>query len=235
MDANEAIGSGARLHISTRERRYILQDEAPLRQLLQSRGAPIKYQSGRAETEITTVYLDTAEGTWSRGLSRTKIRVRTYQDPTSWWLELKWRQDERVDKWRRPLSIDAVFKNLAGVERWDRLTALVGAAPLRPYFAVRCHRTAFEWAGLRVTLDRALEFFAVDPARPLQLSEQIGWLDGLVVEVKCVGEVPLWLQPVLAGHLATSYSKPRYARALLAGLDRLYLVKETDEVTGYRG
>src|SRR6266496_4197662 len=227
MDASRAIGSGARLHISTRERRYILQDEAPVEQVLRSRGAPVEYQPGRSETEITTVYLDTAEGTWSRGLSQTKIRARGYQDSACWWLELKWRQDERVDKWRQPLPAEAILENLAGGRRWERLEALVGEAPLRPCFAVRCRRTAFEWDGLRVTLDRAVEFSAVDPARPLEPSRRLGWLDGLVGEGKCVGEVPAWLQPVLAGSLATSYSKSRYAGALLAGLDRPYLVKES--------
>src|SRR2546423_15705582 len=62
-----------RLHISTNERRYILHDDATIERELRSSGAPVEYQPGRSETEITTVYLDTAEGTWSRGRSRTKI------------------------------------------------------------------------------------------------------------------------------------------------------------------
>jgi hypothetical protein len=75
-----------------------------------------------------------------------------------------------------------------------------------------------------VTLDRDLTFFTVDPAAPLELGQRIGHVDGLVIEVKCEGEIPDWLQPALEGHLATAYSKSRYAMALLAGEDRPHLV-----------
>jgi hypothetical protein len=223
-----------KLHISTRERRHILQDDIAIKQVLRAHGAPVEYAPGRSETDITTIYLDTVEGTWSRGLSRTKIRARQYQGSADWWLELKRRQGEHVDKWRRPLSAGAVLENLAGVRRWTKLATLVEEVPLLPRFAVRCRRTAFEWPGLRVTLDRDLAFCAGDPTMPLQPSRQLGWLDGIVVEVKCEGAIPTWLQPVLVDHLATNYSKPRYAQALLTGLDRPYLVKESDEGTGHR-
>jgi VTC domain len=92
-----------RLRIRTRERRYIVDDDAALERSLRAQGSPIEYVPGRSESEITAVYFDTAEGTWSRGLSPTKIRARSYGDPAYWWLELKRRQNERVDKWRRPL------------------------------------------------------------------------------------------------------------------------------------
>ena len=91
-------------------------------------------------------------------------------------------------------------------------------------FGVRCRRTAFEWLGLRVTLDRELTFFSVDAAAPLRLGQCLGHVNGLVVEVKCEDELPGWLQPLLDGRLASGYSKSRYALALLAGEERPYLV-----------
>ena len=102
-----------RLRIRTRERRYIVEDAAALEAVLRAQGPPVEYVAGRPETEITTIYADTAEGTWTQGLSQTKIRARSYQDPEHWWLELKRRQNERVDKWRRPLPAAAVLENLA--------------------------------------------------------------------------------------------------------------------------
>jgi hypothetical protein len=217
-----------RLRIRTRERRYIVgADDPTLERLLRAQGPPIEYVPGRPETEITTIYFDTPEGTWSRGLTPTKIRARSYQDPDHWWLELKRRQNERVDKWRRPMEAADVVANLAGTRRWKRLARTVGESPLVPLFAVSCYRTAFEWLSLRVTLDRGLTFYAVDPERPLQPTRRLGWVDGLVVEVKCEGEVPDWLQPGLEGHLASNYSKSRYALALLAGEQRPRLVADS--------
>jgi hypothetical protein len=215
-----------KLRIRTRERRYIVEDVARLEAVLRAQGSPIEYVAGRPETEITTVYADTAEGTWSQGLSPMKIRARSYQDPEHWWLELKRRQNERVDKWRRPMHAAAVLDNLAGIKRWKRLRWAVGPAPLRPMFGARVRRTAFEWLSLRVTLDRDLTFFAVDPATPLTLGRRLGWVNGLVVEVKCEDELPGWLAPALEGRLAPNYSKSRYALALLAGSERPYLVAE---------
>jgi hypothetical protein len=226
------LDTTVRLRIRTRERRYIVDDEEALERALRAQGSPIEYMPGRSESEITTIYLDTAEGTWSRGLSPTKIRTRSYGDPAYWWLELKRRQNERVDKWRHPLPAAEILENLAGTKRWKRLARTIGDAPLGPLFAVRCRRTAFEWLSLRVTLDRDLAFFAVDPEQPLVPTRRLGRVDGLVVEVKCEGEVPDWLRPSLDGHLAASYSKSRYALALLAGEDRPRLVAEPDDGDG---
>lgn len=223
------LNTTVRLRIRTRERRYIVQDDAALEAILRAQGAPVEYVAGRPETEITTVYFDTAEGTWSRGLTPTKIRARSYQDPSFWWLELKRRQDERVDKWRRPMTAGKVLENVAGRKRWKRLQRTVGEVPLQPVFAVRCRRTAFEWLSLRVTLDRALTFFAANPNEPLMPGPRLGNVDGLVVEVKCEGDIPDWLLPSVEGHLATNYSKSRYALALLAGESRPFLIEDPSE------
>jgi hypothetical protein len=215
-----------RLHIRTRERRYVLGADASIEGALRAQSAPIEYVPGRPETTITTVYLDTADGTWSRGLTPTKIRARSYQDPEHWWLELKRRENERVDKWRRPMPAADLLASLAGPTRWKRLRRQVGLVPLTPLFAICCRRTAFEWSSLRVTLDRDLTFYAVEPSAPLVPGRRLGHVDGLVVEVKCEGDVPGWLAPHLEGHLASGFSKSRYALALLADEERPHLAAE---------
>ena len=215
-----------KLRIRTREERFILDDVAPVDALLRTHGQPIEYVVGRPETLITTIYVDTPEGTWSQGLTQTKLRVRSYQDPEQWWFELKRREGIRVDKWRRPVSVASVLGTLTGDDRWMQVRRVVGQSPLVPLFGAQCRRTAFEWTGLRVTVDRDLTFFAIDRESPLAVSRRIGHLAGVVVEVKREGEVPEWLDSALEGFRAKGYSKSRYALALRAGLDRPYLVAD---------
>ena len=217
-------GMDIRLRIRTREQRYILEDVAAVESLLLEHGRPVQYVVGRPETLITTIYFDTPAGTWSQGHSQTKLRARSYQDPDQWWFELKRREGTRVDKWRRPMSVDKVFATLSGPDRWKQVNKLAAASPLVPVFGVQCRRTAFEWIGLRVTIDRDLEFFSVDPVSPLQLADRLGRLAGTVVEVKREGEMPAWLDVPLAGHEASDYSKSRYSLALRDGRDRPYLI-----------
>ncbi|MCC7368935.1 MAG: VTC domain-containing protein [Chloroflexi bacterium] len=212
--------SAIRLRIKTRERRFILSDVGALDALLRSRGRPAEYIPGRPETEITTVYFDTPKGTWSQGRSQTKLRARSYQDPATWWFELKRREDANVEKWRCPMSPDEVVETLDGARRWRTARRLVGADPLVALFAVRCRRVAFEWPGLRVTLDRDLAFHAVEPAHPLEVGARLARLDGVVVEVKCRRGAPSWLLPALDGCEVADFSKSRYALALRAGAAR---------------
>jgi hypothetical protein len=213
-----------KLRIRTREQRYIVEDVTPLEQLLRGHGPPLEYVPGRPETEITTVYFDTPKGTWSQGRSQTKLRTRSYQEPQQWWFELKRREGTCVDKWRRPMDVDAVHATLTGVRRWRPVARRIGGEPLQPLFGVRCRRTAFEWSGLRVTLDRTVTFFAVDPTVPLQLAQPVGWVAGVVVEVKHEGENPDWLRSALDGRDARNHSKSRYALALRDGVERPFLV-----------
>src|SRR4051794_26846616 len=100
--ATPVAPTAQRLRIHTRERRYLLDDVAPVLRALRAQGAPIEYVPGRTETEVSTVYLDTTAGTWTLGLSPTKLRLRSYQDPQLWWVELKRRIEGIVDKWRLP-------------------------------------------------------------------------------------------------------------------------------------
>lgn len=120
----------------------------------------------------------------------------------------------------------ALLANIAGTKRWKRVRFQVGLVPLVPLFAVCCRRIAFEWSSLRVTVDRDLTFFAVEPSAPLMPGRLLGHVEGLVVEVKCETEIPDWLASHLDGLLASGYSKSRYALALLAGEDRPHLAQE---------
>jgi hypothetical protein len=216
-----------RLRIRTREHRYILDDVAAIERLLREQGRPVEYVVGRPETVITTIYFDTPSGTWSQGHSPTKLRARSYQDPDQWWFELKRREGARVDKWRRPMSVGKILATLAGPDRWKPVNKIAGPSPLAPVFGVQCRRTAFEWVGLRVTIDRELRFFSVDEAKPLHLAQCRGSLAGTVVEVKREGEMPSWLDAVLTGSEAFGYSKSRYALALRDGNDRPYLIYDS--------
>jgi hypothetical protein len=226
-----STSNAIKLRIKTREERHIVQDIVPLELLLREHGTPVEYVPGRPETEITTVYFDTSEGTWSQGRSQTKLRARSYQDPQQWWFELKRREGTRVNKWRRPMDIDAVLATLNGARRWKPAARLVGDRPLQPVFGVRCRRIAFEWPGLRVTIDRSVTFFAVIPEAPLQLREHVGRVAGVVVEVKQEGAGPEWLRAALDGRAARNYSKSRYALALRDGLERPHLVAGTQQTT----
>ena len=213
-----------RLRIRTRERRYILDDVAVVERLLMTHGRPVEYVVGRPETLITTIYVDTPEGTWSQGLTQTKLRLRSYQNPEQWWFELKRREGSRVDKWRRPMSTATALEMLSGMKRWKPVAKAAGASPLKPLFGAQNRRTAFEWTGLRVTVDRALTFFHVDPRSPLMVTRPVGHLTGVVVEVKREGDMPEWLAEALEGREAKGYSKSRYALALRDGLERPHLV-----------
>lgn len=212
-----------KLRIKTRERRYILKDDSALVAALMERGAPLEYVPGRQVTEITTIYFDTAEGTWVNGKSKFKIRTRNYQDPEYWWLEVKRREVDRVDKWRRPLKASILIDMLKGKRGWKSLTKHAKRQPLRPIFGVRCHRTSWEWPNLRVTLDRGLAFYDVDKADPLTIGKKRGWLNGIVAEVKCAGKPPAWLASVVEKDEVKRFSKSRYALALLAGHRRPFL------------
>jgi hypothetical protein len=226
--ADIAKRSIVKLRIRTREQRYILDDAGTLERTLRAHGAPYEFVLGRPVTEITTIYFDTPEGTWSVGRSQTKLRARSYQDPDRWWFEVKRREGTTVDKWRRPLTPEGVRAILLGGPRWKPVARLVGTEPLRPLFGVRCQRTAFEWPGLRVTLDREVTFFAVEADVPFTFARRLGAVAGVVVEVKQEAGVPEWLAAELAGREARGYSKSRYALAALERAERAFLLLDSE-------
>ncbi len=197
--------------IHTKERRYIFEDAAPLERFLRARGNPIEYVPGRQETEITTVYLDTQPGTWSAGKTRTKFRCKSYQDPSLYWFEVKQRRGLKVDKWRQSIAPAHLPPVLHGVQRGTMLSRWIGKLPLVPLVAVMYRRIAFEFDDLRLTIDRDLRFFAVDPGNPWTIGRAFGCKAGYVVEVKRDGGVPDWLKAAFGGRRRARFSKSRWA------------------------
>jgi hypothetical protein len=204
--------TGQRLQIHTRERRFLVEDPTVVEGLLRARGEPIEYVPGQADSSIRTVYLDTAEGTWSCGRGSTKFRSKNYDDGATWWFELKRRVGLVVDKWRRPVSPDDLRKVLDGTRRTEALSRFVGAEPLVPIAVVSYRRTAFEWTGLRVTVDRQVRFHRADGLRP---GAQLGELRSAIIEVKRDGPLPEWLIGALKGRRAKGFSKSKKAISLL--------------------
>jgi hypothetical protein len=211
------MNGASTFRIHTRERRYLLADAAPVEALLRPKGAPLEYVSGQPESRILTVYLDTPEGTWSEGRTRTKFRCKQYADPEIWWFELKRRAGNVVDKWRRSLPAGEVAGMMDGTSRWDVLNPFVKGSVLRPLVGVRYRRLAWEWGNLRVTIDRGVEFLKVAPGTPWTIGEPAGALDKAIVEVKHDGPVPEWLAPALAGFRAPQFSKSRQALIAIRG------------------
>lgn len=204
-----------RLRIHTRERRYLLADAAPVEALLRTRGTPIEYVPGRPESAIHTLYLDTPEGTWSAGRTRTKFRAKRYGDSDTWWFELKRRRGNVVDKWRRPVPAPELPGLLSDPGRWPELAPFLQDRPLRPVAIVRYRRLAWEWDGLRVTIDRDVDFHGVGDGDPLATGPKLGRMRASIVEVKRDGPVVAWLKGPLDAWRVSQFSKSRRALAAL--------------------
>ena len=91
---------GGKLHVGVKRK------SGRLKLTARERGAPLQYVPGRQASDITTVYVDTAFGTWSAGRTRHKLRVKNYDDPTQSWFEVKHRRGVQVDKRRQPVAPD---------------------------------------------------------------------------------------------------------------------------------
>ncbi len=216
LETSNPVAPNLRIH--TRERRYLVEKIEPMRRLLLAHGAPVEYTPGRTETLLTTVYLDTHEGTWSQGISPVKFRCRRYQDSESWWFELKRRVSGVVDKWRRPVAASALAALLTGANRPELIEHFTDGQPLRPLFATRYYRTAFQWpGGLRVTLDRDIAFYHVEQEAPFEFRRRMGGLEGYVIEVKVEGMGPLWLAEALVECRFNEFSKSKRALSALRG------------------
>jgi hypothetical protein len=213
IPASEPMAPAIRTVVRHQERRFHLADARELLALLRQRGAPLEYVAGRQATDITTVYLDTPWGTWSAGRSRTKLRCKNYDDPSAYWFELKHRKGLQVDKRRQLVAPGELPSVLVGTRRGPALRRVVGRAPLIPLVAVRYRRIAFEWPGLRVTVDRDLHFCAAGSGTPWTVGRCIGRKRGYVVEVKCEGPMPAWLRAPLRGGVSEPFSKSRWALA----------------------
>jgi hypothetical protein len=197
--------------IHTKERRYAFEDVRDLERFLRKRGNPVEYVPGRPETEITTVYLDTREGTWSVGRTRTKFRCKSYQDPSLYWFEIKQRRGLKVDKRRQSVVPGDLPPILEGLRRGPILARWIGSSPLLPLVAVKYRRTAYEFDDVRLTIDRDVRFLAVEPGEPWRIGRVFGRKAGFVVEIKRDGGVPIWLKAGLGGRRRQRFSKSRWA------------------------
>ena len=139
--------------------------------------------------QVRSQYLDTPEGTWSnleklRGAS-IKTRLRSYNDEPTLWLETKeHRPGGRVIKHRR--RVDCAPTGLA----------VVGL--------VSYERTAFEDAGLRVTIDTDVRAYSA--------LIEYQYLSEIVVEVKLSSssnQTPTWLADLLPAE-AQNWSKSKW-------------------------
>jgi len=131
---------------------------------------------------VRTLYLDTPEGTWSRGHGRSKVRLRNYNGERDWWVEVKPNSTGQVTKHRR----------IVQAQDRDILEQLV------PVAGVSYFRTEFEddRSPLRVTLDRKVTFWQVP--RNLQMAMggegvPVDKLPAQVLETKSTQEMPGWL------------------------------------------
>ncbi|MHC5019953.1 MAG: VTC domain-containing protein [Planctomycetota bacterium] len=214
MPAPSAVTHAAIRHrISTKERRYHFEDVRPLLAFCHAHGTPLEYVPGRQASDITTVYLDTIEGTWSAGFSPDKLRCKNYGDPNHYWFELKRREGLKVNKKRQSITPHELPEVTSGVRRGRALLRRVGTTPIVPLVAVRYRRIAFEWEGVRVTIDRSLRFHAVGSGTPWTIGRCIGSKQGFVVEVKCEGALPEWLAPAFSGRRPQQFSKSKWALA----------------------
>ncbi len=202
-----------RHRIATKERRYLFTDVRPLLAFLHAHGRPLEYVAGRTASDITTVYLDTIEGTWSAGFSPDKLRCKNYGDPEQYWFELKRRQGLKVNKKRQAVTAVELPEIMSGIRRGRALLRRVGTTPIVPLVAVRYRRIAFEWDGVRVTIDRSLRFHAAGGGAPWTIGRCIGSKQGFVVEVKCEGAIPAWLTPALGDRRPQLFSKSKWALA----------------------
>jgi hypothetical protein len=108
--------------------------------------------------------------------------------------------------------VDELRVVMGGSKRGDAVARFVGTEPLLPIAVVSYRRTAFEWTGLRVTIDRSVRFHEPEGVAPGRL---LGELSRSIVEVKRDGALPEWLVGPLKGRRAKGFSKSKRALALL--------------------
>lgn len=182
-----------------REYRYLLHD------LTKQEPALKAWATHTNRYQVHTVYLDTPRGTWTRGKSQVKFRLRHYNDESEWWIELKTNVTGMVDKTRRKITLDEM----------DGLG-------LQAVSAVTYNRQEFEAdptnPDLRVTVDDHLLAWQVPNVVPLSKLVQshgvpVARLKRLVLETKSHGALPMWL------NLPERWdgSKSRWSVAAVAG------------------
>jgi hypothetical protein len=182
--------------------------------------------AGERATIVRGTYLDFADGSMTaRSLATPedsqKVRYRHYErerlvrvtveQSVMVWIEVKVRLGEVVTKERVPfhgaLVPELLARQLPVPSDASALEALLARGPLRPVVGVQYRRIAFEdeSAGLRVTIDRDVEFH--EPAAPGIPGPTLGVLEGSIVEAKSAHGLPSWLIQALAGKEAHGFSK----------------------------
>ena len=176
---------------SHKERRYIVEDEGQIVHIL----AALSSHHPVQEYHIHTTYLDTENRTWSRyskGIkAEDKLRLRSYNhDFENRWFEVKHREPNgQVTKRRQPF----VPERDGWIERM-----------LVPVAEVHYDRQAYEWRGLRVTIDRNLH--SATDETPLNF-----W----IVEIKTKNKVPKWFQPYVPTQLDEEWSKSKWSLSVI--------------------
>lgn len=211
-----------------REHKYRVDDDEALRleQIVEAH-LPLRPRfHGERATIIRGTYLDFADGSMTaRSLATPedsqKVRYRHYErerlvrvtveQSVMVWIEVKVRLGEVVTKERVPFHGVFIPKLLAREvpppKDATALEALLARGPLLPVVGVQYRRIAFEdeSAGLRVTIDREIEFH--EPRAPGIPGPTLGVLGGSIVEAKSPHELPAWLTQALAGSEAPTFSK----------------------------
>lgn len=207
------------LVIHREERRFLIGAGDPQRQALENGGVP------RLRTyRVQTLYLDTPDLSWSAGQSQEKLRLRQYNNETTWWFEVKSNTQGVVSKERRqvtPSQIDRLGLKPIVMVQYYREEYETGTDALDEYVEGK-EQLLTRW--LRVTIDHNVTALQVprdqSPSeamrRPLRT---LATMMNLVLEVKSgTNEVPSWLP------LPTEWegSKSRFSVAALYGLSNMW-------------
>jgi hypothetical protein len=201
---------------SRRELKYVLGPCAAerLAELFERRLTRDPHWQGSAYP-VFSLYYDTADGASARAsvdgaAVRSKRRLRHYGDTAgAVFAEVKRRRGPFIFKERRAAS----GLPEAAVPEW-------AALGLRPRLWIRFDRQAWEGpAGFRVTLDRGLAYAPYTERQPFAMlasRARAPRLSGRVIlEVKCGGEVPLAMRPVIEGLRPRRTSISKYAACWL--------------------
>ncbi|MBI4510671.1 MAG: polyphosphate polymerase domain-containing protein [Deltaproteobacteria bacterium] len=224
------------------ERRFLL-DHAQARRIVRRAEEHLcedVHDSHRPFAHVRTTYLDTDDMLLFRSRPAWRVRIREYAAATTphalpvlrgtSFLELK--QSEGSVRWkvRAPVGWQVMRRWLAPgyLDLWSCMASLPELARISlpekrlfPSLTTWYWRRSFSQAGasVRVTLDERVSFSEpVHPGMPGEISEPTGVVACLawsVLEVKCFGQVPRWLDESLRG-LAEAVGFSKFKAGILA-------------------
>ena len=184
-------------HVTHREHRFLTQDPTWLLSELLKHGKPIVYRNDT--TRVDTDYYDTEHG-WRTKETPYKVRHRRY-DGEDGYLEIKFHKEGETEKWR--VKSPEPEKILKGEVQWDILRKLVPEGRFEKVLGVSYQRTAFDFKGIRVTVDEDVTY------------NGIVTMPKAILEVKDVGKVPQWLKEICESCERTYLSKSRRGLLML--------------------